>query len=72
MIKFELEQKIARLQTEIEQLYNRNDMELETRISQIAARQHKIACCKTRIELLNGTKNHNIHLVNDLKWTHQI
>jgi uncharacterized coiled-coil protein SlyX len=62
--KLELENKIASLNKRIDELSNNKTIELEERISQIAALQHKLACTITRLALLKGQTIQEVSTLN--------
>lgn len=57
-----LEKKIGNLKVEIARLEKDKTLDLETRTRLIAAKQHKILCAKTRLDLFEGKVNHEVFL----------
>lgn len=52
-----LEEKLAALKTDIARLEKDKTLDFETRLGLIAAKQHKILCTKTRLDLFSGKIN---------------
>jgi len=58
-----LREGIKKLEADIEAIEADKSIDVIDRVRLIAAKQHKILCRKTRIDLLDGKANHEAYLV---------